>query len=164
MLPAARCPICLDSFENPKTLPRCQHTFCQACIDQAFCVLMACPVCKLPYGVTRGNQPPGQMQVQETSSSLPGYEGFGTITIHYRFNSGVQGSEHPNPGVAYSGTSRTAYLPNNPNGRHVLGLLRRAFDARILFTVGTSRTTGLTNQVTWNDIHHKTSTHGGPTG
>ena len=159
-----RCPICLDSFQNPKTLQRCGHMFCQVCIDKAFRVLMVCPVCKLPYGVTQGNQPPGSMNWHENSSSLPGYQGYGTIIINYSFQSGIQGPEHPNPGVRYNGTSRTAYLPNNTEGRKVRDLLKKAFDARTLFTIGTSRTTGLTNQITWNDIHHKTSTHGGPTG
>ena len=72
--------------------------------------------------------------------------------ISYQFPSGVQGSEHPNPGQHYQGTSRTAYLPDNREGREVLRFLRRAFDARLVFTVGTSNTTGLSNQVIWNDI------------
>ena len=62
------------------------------------------------------------------------------------------------------GTSRTAYLPDNHEGREVLQFLRRAFDARLVFTVGTSTTTGLSNQVIWNDIHHKISISGGPYG
>ena len=68
----------------------------------------------------------------------------------------MQGPEHPNPGQYYQGTSRTAYLPDNHEGREVLQLLRRAFDARLVFTVGTSNTTGLSNQVIWNDIHPAT--------
>ena len=88
--------------------------------------------------------------------------GYGVIIIDYRFQSGTQGREHPNPGQWFDGTSRTAYLPDNREGREVLQLLRRAFDARLVFTVGTSNTTGLSNQVTWNDIHHKTSLGGGP--
>ena len=82
----------------------------------------------------------------------------------YQFPSGVQGPEHPNPGQYYQGTSRTAYLPDNHEGREVLQLLRRAFDARLVFTVGTSNTTGLSNQVIWNDIHHKTCISGGSYG
>ena len=92
------------------------------------------------------------------------FAGYGKIVINYHFPSGVQGSEHPNPGQRYQGTSRTAYLPDNHEGREVLQLLRRAFDARLVFTVGTSNTTGLSNQVIWNDIHHKTSISGGPYG
>ena len=88
----------------------------------------------------------------------------GTITIGYYFPSGIQGPEHPNPGQRYDGTRRTAYLPDNREGNEVLHLLRRAFDARLVFTVGTSVTTGMQNQVTWNDIHHKTNVSGGPQG
>ena len=108
-----------------------------------------------------GNQPDGTMTSTRQRSSLPGYEGVGSIVIHYSFNSGIQGSDHPNPGQRYSGTSRTAYLPDNVEGNKVLGLLKRAFDQRVTFTIGTSVTTGCTNQITWNDIHHKTSPSGG---
>ena len=91
---------------------------------------------------------------------LPLYEtfvGFGTIVIDYHLPSGFQGPEHPNPGQYYQGTSRAAYLPDNSEGREVLQLLKRAFDARLVFTIGTSNTTGRSNQVIWNDIHHKTN-------
>ena len=71
---------------------------------------------------------------------------------------------HPNPGQRYSGIGRVAYLPDNREGNEVLRLLKRAFDQKLIFTVGTSRTTGQDNQVTWNDIHHKTSTTGGQQG
>ena len=64
-------------------------------------------------------------------------------------------------GHRYQGTSRTAYLPDNPEGREVLNLLQKAFHARLIFTVGTSTTSGRSNTVVWNDIHHKTNTHGG---
>ena len=40
-------------------------------------------------------------------------------------------------------------------------LLRTAFERRLTFTVGTSITTGETNTVVWNGIHHKTSVQGG---
>jgi deltex-like protein len=63
--------------------------------------------------------------------------------------------------MPYSGTTRDAYLPDNPEGRHVLSLLEKAFELRQIFTVGQSRTTGSDNVVTWNDIHHKTSYRGG---
>jgi len=69
--------------------------------------------------------------------------------------------DHPNPGQPYKGTHRTAYLPNNAEGREVLGLLKRAFVARLIFTIGRSVTTGADNVVVWNDIHHKTK-HDGP--
>ena len=43
----------------------------------------------------------------------------------------------------------------------VLQLLQKAFKARMIFTIGTSVTSGAENVVVWNDIHHKTSTTGG---
>ncbi|KAJ8258979.1 hypothetical protein COCON_G00179910 [Conger conger] len=59
---------------------------------------------------------------------------------------------------------RVAYLPDNTEGNEVLKLLKTAFDQKLIFTVGTSTTTGSSNTVTWNDIHHKTSRYGGPQG
>ena len=43
----------------------------------------------------------------------------------------------------------------------MLGLLRKAFDRKLIFTVGRSVTTGRDNQIVWNGIHHKTNTEGG---
>ena len=45
-------------------------------------------------------------------------------------------------------------------GNEICQLLRRAFDAGLIFTVGRSNTTGRDNAVIWNDIHHKTSVNG----
>ena len=55
-----------------------------------------------------------------------------------------------------------AYLPNTPEGVEVFHLLKKAFTARMIFTVGKSVATGRENTVVWNDIHHKTSMSGGP--
>ncbi|XP_005996988.1 probable E3 ubiquitin-protein ligase DTX3 [Latimeria chalumnae] len=71
--------------------------------------------------------------------------------------------EHPHSGQKYYGTRRKAYLPDSPEGNKVLQLLKRAFDQQLIFTVGRSTTTDQSNVVTWNDIHHKTRPHGGPT-
>ena len=46
----------------------------------------------------------------------------------------------------------------------VLQLLRVAWERRLTFTIGTSVTTGATNTIVWNEIHHKTestSNHSG---
>ena len=116
------------------------------------------------YGPLFGNQPHGNMFVSYQSTSLPGFKSSGTIVITYRFASGTQGPDHPNPGKPYTGTSRTAYLPDNIEGIKVLKLLRKAFEQKLTFTIGRSTTTGRDDFVTWNDIHHKTSMTGGPTG
>ena len=70
---------------------------------------------------------------------------------------------HPRPGRTYHGTTRIAYLPDNPEGRDVLNLLKRAFESKLTFTIGTSSSTGEQDVIVWNDIHHKTSVTGGPT-
>lgn len=70
--------------------------------------------------------------------------------------------EHPHPGKPFKGASRTAYLPNSEKGQKCLRLLQKAFDRKLTFTVGRSRTTGRDDCVTWNDIHHKTNVQGGP--
>ncbi|XP_052425156.1 E3 ubiquitin-protein ligase DTX3L [Carassius gibelio] len=121
-----------------------------------------CPVCKEFFGKMEGNQPDGTMKVMKNRLSLPGYPDCGTIEIHYDIPSGIQMKKHPNPGQYFPGARRHAYLPDNREGREVLSLLQRAFDQKLIFTVGTSTTSGLKNAVTWNDIHHKTNTHGGP--
>ena len=43
----------------------------------------------------------------------------------------------------------------------ILGLLKEAFDRKLVFTVGTSVTTGRSNTTVWAGIHHKTSISGG---
>ncbi|OWK06016.1 DTX3L [Cervus elaphus hippelaphus] len=82
--------------------------------------------------------------------------------ITYTIEGGIQTKEHPNPGKIFSGIQRNAYLPDNKEGNEVLDLLRRAFDQKLIFTVGESRTLGISDVITWNDIHHKTSRTGGP--
>ncbi|XP_067882935.1 probable E3 ubiquitin-protein ligase DTX3 isoform X2 [Heterodontus francisci] len=162
--PRDPCPICLCEVADPKILGRCQHAFCRPCIEEAFKTRPACPVCGHIYGIVVGNQPlNGTMSfVRDKTLHLPGYENSGAISITYSIPSGTQGPEHPNPGLPYQGTTRRAYLPDCKEGQKVHRLLRKAFDQRLTFTVGTSRTTGKANVVTWNDIHHKTSPWGGP--
>ena len=118
---------------------------------------------------------------QYERTPLPGYPGCGTIVITYNIPNGIQGPQHPNPGQRYTGKHRTAYLPDNKEGRVVvkvlvlyrdnitvvtslsalIQLLQKAWDAKLIFTIRTSLTTGDCNVVIWNDIHHKTSRTGG---
>ena len=108
------------------------------------------------YGIKRGTQPNGTMQVNvDPNTRCTGFS-CGTIIINYHFPSGRK-----EDGTRYSGTSRTAYLPDNKEGREVLSLLKVGFDRRVIFTVGTSVTTGQTNTVVWGGIHHKTNLSGG---
>ena len=156
-----QCSICMD--RNMNVTLKCSHRFCKECIDQWAKQTATCPVCNRPFGKVTGSQPAGgTMQSYVIRDSLPGYGRCGTIVITYNIPSGQQESVHPNPGKWYSGASRTAYLPDNKEGNELHVLLRKAFEARLVFTVGRSITTGADNVVTWNDIHHKTSTYGGP--
>jgi deltex-like protein len=85
-----------------------------------------------------------------------GYSNCGTIVIEYHFPSGTLPD-----GKRYSGTSRTGYLPDNEEGRECAELLKKSFDRRLTFTIGTSVTTGRSDCVVWNGIHHKTNLYGG---
>lgn len=43
-----------------------------------------------------------------------------------------------------------------PTSAQVLRLLLVAWDRRLIFSVGTSSTTGESDTVIWNEVHHKT--------
>lgn len=151
------CVICMESITDPEVL-QCGHKFCKSCIKRSFEAFQPkCPSCGRLFGLMRGNQPKGTMTVTTSPRSLSGYEKHKTIVLLYSIPSGIQDERHPNPGQQYNGTQRQAYLPDNTEGREVCKLLRKAFDAGLVFTVGRSSTTGRDNQVIWNDIHHKTS-------
>ena len=90
-----KCPICLEDFsasKPPKDLDKCKHKFCSECWDEAMKHKPACPICGVLYGMMKGNQPPGRMDVSKSHyGGLPGYERCGIITINYSFSSGKQG-------------------------------------------------------------------------
>jgi deltex-like protein len=154
------CVICMEPMTQPKQLP-CGHKFCTDCIEKSFTHCQPkCPSCGQLFDVMKGNQPPGTMSVKTIPTLLSGHETYITIEIEYNIPDGIQDDSHPNPGQPYHGTCRRAYLPNNAEGNEVCSLLREAFDARLIFTVGRSITTGRENCVIWNDIHHKTSLTG----
>uniref|UniRef100_A0A8C7WRY7 E3 ubiquitin-protein ligase n=1 Tax=Oryzias sinensis TaxID=183150 RepID=A0A8C7WRY7_9TELE len=155
------CSICSLPLNKKKRL-KCQHEFCEECLEDALHQTGSiCPICNHVFDVLMGDQPNGQMSWIKSSDSLPGFSGCGHIVITYNIPNGVQTDRHPNPGKPFSGTCRTAYLPDNKEGNAVLQLLKKAFDQRLIFTVGNSETNGLENQVIWNDISHKTSLSGG---
>ncbi|CAC5381011.1 DTX [Mytilus coruscus] len=150
------CCICLNKMMQPKKL-QCGHFFCSVCIDHHFKHEPTCPQCGGIQGILTGIQPPGRMETNIKSSSLCGFPGTNTIEIVYVIPTGIQGAEHPNPGRHFEGITRRAYLPNNSKGQLVAKLLQIAFDRQLVFTIGTSRTTGKTGVVIWNDISHKTN-------
>ncbi len=114
-----------------------------------------CAICGISYGKQTGDMPKGRMSWSTINMNL-GYPGcFEAIQIHYQFPHGVKN------GVNYSGTNRTAYLPNTKDGQEILTLLAECFRRKLTFIVGTSVTTGQSNCVVWSGIHHKTSPTGG---
>uniref|UniRef100_A0A8P4G9Q7 E3 ubiquitin-protein ligase n=1 Tax=Dicentrarchus labrax TaxID=13489 RepID=A0A8P4G9Q7_DICLA len=119
---------------------------------------LQCPTCKAIYGVKTGNQPAGKMEYHVIPHSLPGHPDCKTVRIIYNIPPGIQGPEHPNPGKPFTarGFPRHCYLPDSEKGRKVLRLLLVAWDRRLIFSVGTSSTTGESDTVIWNEVHHKT--------
>lgn len=165
-VPSGYSDVCNSKAIQPESvgrLSKCSHTFHILCMLAMYTSgnkdgSLQCPSCKTIYGEKTGTQPKGKMNVSMLPESLPGHEDCGAIQIAYYINKGIQGPEHPNPGAPYTarGFPRYCFLPDNEKGRKVLELLKVAWGRRLIFTVGTSSTTGENNTVVWNEIHHKT--------
>eukprot|EP00092_Neocalanus_flemingeri_P102324 GFUD01130881.1.p1 GENE.GFUD01130881.1~~GFUD01130881.1.p1 ORF type:complete len:702 (+),score=200.18 GFUD01130881.1:81-2186(+) len=174
------CSICCDLLSNEPavSLARCGHKFHSLCVQeltahQAGQQHIQCPNCQTIQGVKTGNQPiGGEMKWRKDNGKVPGYPDCGVIVIKYSMADGVQEECHPHPGKPFQakGYPRTAILPDNQQGNVVLALLIKAFQRRLIFTVGPSLSRGEEDCVTWNGIHHKTvlqdagSGHGYPDG
>ncbi|KAK7161428.1 hypothetical protein R3I94_004189 [Phoxinus phoxinus] len=178
--PEEDCTICMETLLGPSgykgpgvasvsraesvgRLAQCGHLYHLQCLVAMYNNgnkdgSLQCPTCKTIYGVKTGNQPPGKMEYHVIPHSLPGYPDCKTIRIIYNIPPGIQGSEHPNPRKPFTarGFPRHCYLPDNEKGRKVLRLLLVAWDRRLIFSVGTSSTTGESDTVIWNEVHHKT--------
>ncbi|XP_036434798.1 LOW QUALITY PROTEIN: E3 ubiquitin-protein ligase DTX1 [Colossoma macropomum] len=144
-------------------LGKCGHVYHLLCLIAMYSNgnkdgSLQCPTCKAIYGEKTGTQPPGKMEYHVIPHSLPGYTESKTIRIVYDIPAGVQTTEHPNPGKKFTarGFPRHCYLPDTEKGRKVLKLLIMAWERRLIFTIGTSSTTGESDTVVWNEIHHKT--------
>ncbi|XP_077448013.1 putative E3 ubiquitin-protein ligase DTX2 isoform X1 [Stigmatopora argus] len=185
-VPDEDCIICMDQLSNPsgyempasstteeasQGIPpaavgkfvKCGHTLHMLCMLAMYNNgtkdgSLQCPSCKTIYGEKTGTQPKGKMEIYSIPQALPGHPDCGTIQIIYSVPLGVQGPEHPNPGQPYTcrGFPRFCFLPDSDKGRKVLELLKVAWMRRLIFTVGTSSTTGEPDTVVWNGIHHKT--------
>uniref|UniRef100_UPI00358EEE92 E3 ubiquitin-protein ligase DTX1-like isoform X1 n=1 Tax=Myxine glutinosa TaxID=7769 RepID=UPI00358EEE92 len=163
---------CRPSNVRPEAvgrLGRCGHSFHLLCMLAMYSNgnkdhvvpqdgSLQCPTCKTIYGQKTGSQPPGKMEFHVIPYSLPGHPEQKTIRIIYDIPPGIQGPEHQNPGKKFTarGFPRHCYLPDNEKGRLALRLLIIAWERRLIFTVGTSSTTGEIDTVVWNEIHHKT--------
>uniref|UniRef100_A0A673CX45 E3 ubiquitin-protein ligase n=1 Tax=Sphaeramia orbicularis TaxID=375764 RepID=A0A673CX45_9TELE len=178
--PEEDCTICMEALAGPSgykgpgvggisraesvgRLAQCGHQYHLQCLVAMYNNgnkdgSLQCPTCKTIYGVKTGNQPPGKMEYHVIPHSLPGHPDCKTIRIIYNIPPGIQGPEHPNPGKPFTarGFPRHCYLPDSEKGRKVLRLLLVAWDRRLIFSVGTSSTTGESDTVIWNEVHHKT--------
>lgn len=163
----SECIICMDEITQSAgiILPICGHIFHEQCAANMLKANGKCAQCQHHFLQQIGTQPKNGVMSTHIyppgSCPLAGNEQFGTISIRYNFPNGTQGREHPNPGRRYHGTSRQAYLPDTPEGHDILRLLTLCFNRRLTFTIGTSITTGQSDCVVWNGVHHKTNTHGG---
>lgn len=178
--PEEDCTICMEALSGPSgykgpgvggisraesvgRLSQCGHQYHLQCLVAMYNNgnkdgSLQCPTCKTIYGVKTGNQPPGKMEYHVIPHSLPGHPECKTIRIIYNIPPGIQGPEHPNHGKPFTarGFPRHCYLPDSEKGRKVLRLLLVAWDRRLIFSVGTSSTTGESDTVIWNEVHHKT--------
>uniref|UniRef100_A0A9J8DJL0 E3 ubiquitin-protein ligase n=1 Tax=Cyprinus carpio carpio TaxID=630221 RepID=A0A9J8DJL0_CYPCA len=178
--PEEDCTICMEALGGPSgykgpgvasvsraesvgRLAQCGHLYHLQCLVAMYNNgnkdgSLQCPTCKTIYGVKTGNQSPGKMEYHVIPHSLPGHPDCKTIRIIYNIPPGIQGPEHPNPGKPFTarGFPRHCYLPDNEKGRKALRMLLVAWDRRLIFSVGTSNTTGESDTVIWNEIHHKT--------
>lgn len=152
------CPVCFKPVTNSKIFYDCEHKYCSGCIrDWEEVMDEKCPLC-----LNMKPQPPSEMMVTLSEKSLPGFEAFPTYKIHYIIPSGIQQNIHPNPGKIYTGTVRTAYLPASEEGESILKMLQKAFKEHLIFTVGNSLSTKMSDVVIWNGILHKSRRTGGP--
>jgi len=140
----------------------CIHQFHRSCINKCLNIKKQCPLCMKWY-TSFGTQPKdAKMRVKRIPGNPPGHgNADGWFKITYTIPSGIQGPNHIRPGQPYTGTTRSAYIPNDTEGRLVLQLLKKAFEYRHTFTIGDSVTTGR-NNVPVMVIHHKTNMTGGP--
>jgi deltex-like protein len=171
------CAVCLDPLSTTTTtttkcvqIRHCRHAFHDSCILDCLQRDPKCPICRFPITEPQGKSPSGTMTIQLLPESCPGFRNdtgnqpATTLCITYEIPRGIQHVYHDHPSVAYSGTSRVAYLPNTRDGRRLLLRLKYAWTHGLTFCVGTSLTSGQAHVVTWTSIHHKTSLTGGPHG
>lgn len=131
----------------------------QSSIEQCLNTDSKCPMCS-QFFKAPGPQPKGTMEIVEREISCKGSEDCATIIINYKFDDGIQTKRMKRPGLRYSGTSRTVFIPSNDDAEEIVNLLQKAFINGYLFMVGDSVTTGEENTVIWR-IHQKTSLSGG---
>ncbi len=140
------CAICMDDFDTSAVvddgayeLQHCTgHAFHKTCIRQQLLLNGKCAMCSHIYCWITGSQPPNGTMTTKiypgATIPLTGFHNVDTIVITYNFPNGIQGSDNPNPGSRYHGTSRVSYLPNNADGQELLKLFETCFKRRLTFT------------------------------
>jgi deltex-like protein len=143
--------------------PQMPCVFQKNTIEQCLATNPTCPSCGKQFEIP-GAQPSGSMTISlEQGVPCEGFPGTGTFHLSYSFPGGVQHKRMPKPGKGFGGTSREVYIPDTPEGREAVQLLKLGFQRGFLFIVGKSVTTGQDDVVIWAGIHQKTSRSGGAT-
>ena len=165
---ASECPICmmpLNEQDPAVRLSKCGHPFHLPCLKLALAKSSRCPMCRVVTSEPAGTCPEGSMMIRRDAAiHCSGFEQCGTIVMNYDIPAGIQSKCHDHPGRPFGGTRRETYLPDHDAGQKLLKRLEYAFARGLLFTVGTSLTTGQSNVVVWSSVHQKTSRHPGPHG
>lgn len=110
----------------------CIHQFHRSCINKCLSIKKQCPLCMKWY-TPFGTQPnDAKMRVKRIPGNPPGHgNADGWFKITYTIPSGIQGPNHIRPGQPYTGTTRSAYVPNDTEGR----LVSFALEIYLLFSV-----------------------------
>eukprot|EP01053_Blabericola_migrator_P002480 Blabericola_migrator_1__2479@NODE_169_length_12121_cov_125_483906_g147_i0_p1_GENE_NODE_169_length_12121_cov_125_483906_g147_i0NODE_169_length_12121_cov_125_483906_g147_i0_p1_ORF_typecomplete_len714_score171_54DTC/PF18102_1/2_3e25zfRING_2/PF13639_6/1_3e03zfRING_2/PF13639_6/1_6e09zfRING_2/PF13639_6/8_4e03zfRING_11/PF17123_5/1_4e03zfRING_11/PF17123_5/1_3e07zfC3HC4/PF00097_25/4_9e02zfC3HC4/PF00097_25/1_8e07zfC3HC4_2/PF13923_6/2_1e02zfC3HC4_2/PF13923_6/1_9e05zfRING_5/PF14634_6/9_5e02zfRING_5/PF14634_ len=165
------CAICLDALcegDAAVKLPKCTHWYHKKCIveyvDRGGLKKggIQCPLCATVQLSVFGPSPAGKMMWRlhrPGDGDICGYETCGSIDIVYSLPSGHQlDGFHPQPGKAYTGSVRGAWLPLTQQGLESLLLLSKAFLAGQTFKFDTTDDDVM---IAWNWVPHKVNRSGG---
>ncbi|XP_068191990.1 uncharacterized protein si:busm1-163l24.3 isoform X2 [Antennarius striatus] len=141
--------------ETEQTMSRtkCGATMCSKCLDT---VHVHCRVCHVSEPTSPIIQ--GKMNHSKLHISIPGHKKHSSIKITYFIPDGVQEAGHPFPGEPFQGGVFEAFLPDCEKARKLLPRMEKAFRKGLTFTLVEN---GSRCRVTWDNIPHKTSIHGG---
>lgn len=162
-IPEEECVVCMNPLGSSVARLECGHHLHLGCLREAAKRKTACPMCRNPFQKKTpvGHMPSGTMITTRDPSRTCAGHAPGCLVISYRFLGGTQQSYHPNPGQRYFPTSRVAFVPLTKEGIRLVSRLQDAFRHGLTFAVGTSLSTGRSNVICWQSIHHKTNLSGG---
>ncbi|XP_059830788.1 E3 ubiquitin-protein ligase Topors-like isoform X2 [Hypanus sabinus] len=136
--PDAKCPICLDRFDNMSYIDRCFHKFCFRCIQEWSRNKAECPLCKQPFNSifhsvrTENDFQEYVLKATENGSfGSPGGQRFRyrtTLTRERRMahqpRSSPVISQLPDNGVVFEGLGRQPRAQQSRNLRRMMSRLR----------------------------------------